>query len=297
MVRKLLLSLLACVVSLVATASQFEIALNTLNDNASNRVIVVAHRGDWRGAPENSLHAIENCIDMGVDMVEIDLQRTLDGHLVLMHDFDVNRTSNGLGRVCDLTLEQIKNLRLKNGMGRVTTVQIPTLEEVFALTRGKILINIDKGYDYFKQVYALAQHMGMLNQIVIKSGHSLEKVQRENSDVLAHSIYMPVINLNSDNAQQMIDEWLSIKPVAIECCFSQCGERELAMMKQIQACGVRVWVNSLWASLCAGHDDDVAIYDHNTRDSWQWILDAGATIVQTDCPALFINYLESQNRH
>lgn len=295
--KRLPILFFALVVSLVATAGQFENALKVLNDPTSKQVIVVAHRGDWRGAPENSLPAIEHCIEMGVDMVEIDLQRTLDGHLVLMHDFDVNRTTNGKGRVCDLTLEQIKALRLKNGMGRVTSVQVPTIEDVFSITRGKILINIDKGYDYFLQVCALAQQMGMLDQIVIKSGHSLEKVQRENADVLALSIYMPVINLNSDNAQQMIDEWLSVKPVAIECCFSQCGDCELAMMKKIQASGVKVWVNSLWASLCAGHDDDIAIFDHNTRDSWQWILDAGATIIQTDRPTQLIDYLHNQSRH
>lgn len=48
--------------------------------------LVVAHRGDWRNACENSLEAIENAIRMGVDIVEVDLQRTKDGALILMHD-------------------------------------------------------------------------------------------------------------------------------------------------------------------------------------------------------------------
>ena len=292
--RRLVLMFVAVAVSIMAHAAQFEDTLNALTDPSGKHVIVVAHRGD---APENSLPAMQHCIDMGVDMVEIDLQKTLDGHLVLMHDYDVNRTSNGQGRVADLTLEQIKALRLKNGMGRVTTVQIPTIEEVFSLTRGKILINIDKGYDYFPQVYALAREMGMLDQIVIKSGHRLDKVKRENLDVLNHAIYMPVVQLDSDNAEQIIDEWLTVKPLAIECCFGKCGERELALMKKIQGRGVKVWINSLWASLCAGHDDDVAVFNHNTGDSWQWILDAGATLIQTDRPALLIEYLHSQERH
>lgn len=295
--KRIILLLLSITIALASTASQFGSTLKALHNPTGKHVVVVAHRGDWRGAPENSLPAIEHCIDMGVDMVEIDLQKTLDGHLVLMHDFDVNRTSNGQGRVCDLTLEQIKSLRLKNGMGRVTTVQIPTIEEVFALTRGKILINIDKGYDYFPQVYALAREMDMLDQIVIKSGHRLDKVQRENADVLAHTIYMPVVNLNSDEAGVIIDEWLAVQPLAMECCFSQCGERELALMKKIQASGSKVWVNTLWPSLCAGHDDDVAVFGHNTRDSWQWVLDAGATLIQTDRPAMLINYLHKQGRH
>lgn len=282
---------------LSASAASFSQSLKALNAPRGKHVVVVAHRGDWRGAPENSLPAIQHCIDMGVDMVEIDLQKTRDGHLILMHDHDVNRTSNGQGRVCDLTLEEIKKLRLKNGMGRVTTVQIPTIEEVFAITKGKILINVDKGYDYFPEVYALARDMDMLDQIVIKSGHSLDKVQRENSEALRNSIYMPVVTLDSDGAEQFIDEWATMHPVAIECCFGKFGEREKALIQKIQGYGIKVWINSLWASLCAGHDDDVAVLDGNIKDSWQWLLDTGATLIQTDRPALLIQYLKKNHRH
>ena len=57
-------------------------------------IMVVSHRADWRNAPENSLQGIQNCIDMGVDMVEIDLKKTKDGHLVLIHDRTVDRSYN-----------------------------------------------------------------------------------------------------------------------------------------------------------------------------------------------------------
>ncbi len=290
------LLLLTAVMCLWASATDFSKTLKALNDPKGKHVVVVAHRGDWRNAPENSLPAMQHCIDMGVDMVEIDLQKTKDGHIVLMHDHDVNRTSNGKGRVCDLTLEEIKALRLKNGMGRVTTVQIPTIEEVFAVTKGKILINIDKGYEYFQEVYELAREMDMVEQIVIKSGHRLDKVQRENSEALNNSIYMPIVSIDRDDAGQFIDEWATVHPVAIECCFKKYGEHEKAMIEKIRGYGIKVWINSLWASLCAGHDDDVAVLYGNTRDSWQWLLDNGATLIQTDRPALLINYLKKNHR-
>lgn len=290
------LLLLTAVMCLWASATDFSKTLKALNDPKGKHVVVVAHRGDWRNAPENSLPAMQHCIDMGVDMVEIDLQKTKDGHIVLMHDHDVNRTSNGKGRVCDLTLEEIKALRLKNGMGRVTTVQIPTIEEVFAVTKGKILINIDKGYEYFQEVYELAREMDMVEQIVIKSGHRLDKVQRENSEALNNSIYMPIVSIDRDDAGQFIDEWATVHPVAIECCFKKFGDHEKAMIEKIRGYGIKVWINSLWASLCAGHDDDVAVLDGNTRDSWQWLLDNGATLIQTDRPALLINYLKKNHR-
>ena len=64
-----------------------------------------------------SLQGIQNCIDMGVDMVEIDLKKTKDGHLVLIHDRTVDRTMNGKGKVEDYTLAELKAMQLKNGVG------------------------------------------------------------------------------------------------------------------------------------------------------------------------------------
>jgi glycerophosphoryl diester phosphodiesterase len=86
------------------------------------RVLVAAHRGDWRHAPENSLPAIEKCIALGVDIVELDLQRATDGALVLMHGAKLDRVTTGKGRVADRTLAEIKQLRLRNGPGSVNTI-------------------------------------------------------------------------------------------------------------------------------------------------------------------------------
>ena len=65
--------------------------------------MVVAHRGDWRYAPENSIAAIEHSIDVGVDVVELDLQMTKDSVLIVMHDGTLNRTTTGKGKVNEWT--------------------------------------------------------------------------------------------------------------------------------------------------------------------------------------------------
>ena len=96
----------------------------------SSLLIVVALRADRRNAPENSLQGIQNCIDMGVDMVDIDLKKTKDGHLVLMHDKLINRTMNGKGRPEDYTLAELKALRLKNGAGCKTRHLNTTFEDI-----------------------------------------------------------------------------------------------------------------------------------------------------------------------
>ena len=106
-----------------------ESLIQNLEDSENKEIIVVAHRGDWRHAPENSLQAIQNCIDMGVDMVEIDIRQTKDGHLVLMHDGTIDRTTKGKGKVKSFTLDSLKTFYLLDGLGKPTPHKIPTLEE------------------------------------------------------------------------------------------------------------------------------------------------------------------------
>lgn len=95
------------------------------------RVRIVGHRGAAGYAPENTLAAIQKGIALGVDFVEIDVRRTLDGALVALHDETVDRTTNGKGRVDRLSLRETQTLDAGNGQ------HIPTLEEVLEAVVGK----------------------------------------------------------------------------------------------------------------------------------------------------------------
>ena len=261
-------------------------------------VTVVAHRGDWRGAPENSLQAFQNSIDMGVDMIELDLQRTKDGVLIIMHDGTLDRCSNGKGKISDHTYAEIQKLFLKTQhAATITRHKIPTLEEALLLCKGKILINIDKGYNYFKEVYEIMERTGTTSQVIIKSGNAPEKVLQENADVIKNTIYMPIISVDSPNAKEQIEANLALKPVAIECCFKTYNADVEARFKQILDAGVKVWVNSIWGSLCAYHDDDRAVEMNEPDEAWGWILKRGTTLIQTDRPAELIKYLKKKKMH
>lgn len=267
-----------------------------LKDTDSKKVLVVAHRGDWRNAPENSLQAFKNCIEMGVDMIEIDLKKTKDGHLVIMHDNTIDRTTDGTGKPSDYTLEEIRKFRLKNGLGRTTFHPIPTLEEVLNLAKGKILINIDKGYDYFKDVYELLVKTGTTSQVVIKSGYDYGKVKEENGDVLDKVIYMPIVSLDQPGAEDFIDGYKDLCPVAMECCFAEVTPDVLRLLKKVKESGIKIWLNSLWPSLNAGHDDDRAVELEQEDEAWGWLLEQGASLIQTDRPALLLDYLKAEGR-
>lgn len=286
-----------CLAIVMMAQQRVDKLIKELNDPKSKKVLVVAHRGDWRNAPENSLQAFQNCIDMGVDMIELDLHMSKDSVLFIMHDGTVDRTTNGHGKVSDLTSDELKKLRLRAGHGIVTSHAIPTFEEVLNLCKGKILINVDKGYEYFSEAYALMEKTGTTRQIVIKSGHGIDKVLRENGEVVSKVIYMPIINLNKKGAEAEINACASVKPVAIECCFGKADaevERLLALVRQN---GSKVWINSLWPSLNGGHDDDRAVEQGEPDEAWGWILKQGAALIQTDRPAQLIQYLKKKGRH
>ena len=95
------------------------------------RVLKIGHRGAAGHAPENTLAAVQKGIELGVDVVEIDIRRTADGALVAIHDATVNRTTSGKGNVAALTLRQLTVLDTGNGQ------HIPTVEEVLQVARGR----------------------------------------------------------------------------------------------------------------------------------------------------------------
>lgn len=93
-----------------------------------------AHRGYSGKYPENTLLAFEKAIEVGVDGIELDVQLTRDGQLVVIHDETVDRTTNGHGRVADLTLAELKELDASyKYMGKMGVNRIPTLDEYFQL--------------------------------------------------------------------------------------------------------------------------------------------------------------------
>lgn len=271
-----------------------ELILN-LENSKNKEVIVVAHRGDWRNAPENSLQAIKNCIEMGVDMVEIDVRETKDGELVLMHDETIDRTTKASGYVKDWTLDSLKTLRLIDGLGVETNHQIPTLEEALLVAKGKILVNLDKSYKIFGKCYAIMEKTGTLDQVVIKGKKTREQVESEFGEYLDKVYFMPILPLPDSSARKTVDDYLDNHlPVAFEFVVPQDTIGLIGYFDDIRAKGASVWVNALWAHHNGGHDDEKAAQDPKVYD---WFIDNHVDIIQTDRPQLLLNYLREKGLH
>ena len=278
--------------------AQIDKIINRLHDPNDKNVLVTAHRGDWRNAPENSLQAFRFAIEMGVDIVELDLNRTKDSVIVIMHDETIDRTTDGKGRPSDYTLGEIRKFHLKNGLGRVTGNLIPTLEEVMMLVKGKIVVNLDKSYNYYNEAYQVLKATGTLPQAIFKTDAPYSAVRSRYPAILDSIVFMPVVYLDRPGAREIIDEYQrQIKPVAFELIFQQDTSSVLQNNGFINRNGSKIWMNSLWASLNAGHDDDTAVDDGNIKDSWDWLVAHGATILQTDRPLLLLEYLKKKKWH
>lgn len=106
--------------------------------------IIAGHRGGMvAGFPENSIATFENTLKHTSAFFEIDPRLTKDSVIVLMHDPTLDRTTTGRGKLSDYTWEEVKELRLKDQVGKVTLHGIPTLSEVIEWARGKTILNLD----------------------------------------------------------------------------------------------------------------------------------------------------------
>ncbi len=136
------------------------------------RIDIIGHRGAPEYAPENTLLSFRKAIELGVDWIELDVHETQDGVLVVIHDRWVNRTTSGVGRVSEMTFEEIR--RLDAGKGE----KVPTLQEVIELARGKVKLNIEvKAPGFEQKLVDIIHENDITDQCMISSFHE-ESIKR-----------------------------------------------------------------------------------------------------------------------
>lgn len=268
-------------------------------------VFVAMHRGDWRNFPENSKGAILSSIRLGADIVELDVQMTKDGRFVLNHDESLDRTTTGKGLVRDHTLAEIKTLKMLDRNGRPTGYDVLTLEEALEIARGRILVNIDKFTAHPREILDAVAAAGALKEVLVKSTHEPDDARKLFGPYWKHVesgelLYMPVVQFcwkHHAKAAHDLPLWLAEEPRTAsmyEICADEMQYTH-AFGAVIRAEGApRLWVNTMWDTLDAGHGDERALLDADAN--WGWVLDQGATMIQTDYAAELIVYLTQKGR-
>lgn len=143
---------------------------------SSNEMALIAHRGARKKKPENTLAAFEEAIRLGANMVELDVQKTKDGELVVFHDPIIDRMMNGTGNILDLTLEELRQYRTQDG-GEI----IPTLKEVYELCQGRVAVLTEiKAVDIGERLAQVIEETKMRSQVVVQSfiGEELKKFRQ-----------------------------------------------------------------------------------------------------------------------
>lgn len=240
---------------------------------AKQKIIVISHRGEHLHHPENTLPAFQAAIDAGADFFEADIRTTSDGKLVLMHDSSVNRTTNGTGKVRDLTFDQIRALDAGGKFSPAFAgTRVPTFDEALELAHGKIGVYVDTKDADPKQLIDTIYRHHMEDHVVIYGDpfflHDVEKLQpalrvmpeAENAEIcgsLVEHLHPKVLAYGAED----------FHPDVIACA---------------KRSGAKVYVDRMGAT--------------ENPEGWQQAIDMGADGIQSDKPAELVEYLRTRGQ-
>jgi len=236
-----------------------------------NRLRIIAHRGVNKLCPENTIPAIRAAVERQLDYVEVDVRTTADGHLVLMHDNTVDRTTTGRGLVSALSIVQIRGLDagVRKGVGFAGET-VPLFGEALLHMSGKIGAYVDVKDADPQAVLAELEKHGMLEEAVIHSGSNevLARIAALNPDARIMPEVDSLADLRSATAV------LQPKVVAMEWKgFSE------DLVKRVRESGAEVFLDLLGAG--------------DNAEGVLRAIAAGASGVQTDDPDMVLGVMRA----
>ncbi len=235
-------------------------------------VVAIAHRGEHNHHPENTIPAYQAAIKLGANFIEVDVRTTKDGKLVVMHDATVNKTTNGHGRVADMTLRQIRALDAGIKFSpRFAGTRVPTFDEVLRLARGKIGIYADVKQASAETFVNALKRYGMVPHTVVYPNYSVTFSQ----DVvrLDPAIKIMPESVCPEFARQLID---TFHPKIFAFSAFDFKPSVISVVKQA---GDLIYVDRM------GTTDNPA--------GWGAAIKAGADGIQTNYPGKLVQYLRS----
>jgi glycerophosphoryl diester phosphodiesterase len=233
---------------------------------------VIAHRGFSGHAPENTLVAIRQAIEVGADMVEIDVTVTSDGHVILLHDETLDRTTDGQGLPTEKTLDEIRRLDAGSWFGPdYAGEKIPTLSEALETVKDRILINVEikseaVEHGVVPKVAALIVEHGMLDRVVVSSfsPEALRLMKITDPAVITATLFNKELHTDRDPLEIIMEVGSH--------GFNISGKRLTAEMVE----------------RCHKHGIPVAVYTVNEPSEMRRLMELGVDAVFTDHPDLML---------
>jgi glycerophosphoryl diester phosphodiesterase len=257
---------------------------------------IVAHRGAWHGAPENSLASIEKAIAVGADIVEIDVRKSADGELFLMHDDTLLRMA-GIDRDAEtFTMAELQAITLREDNGgehRATTDQrIPTLKQVFETIRGRMFADLDlKDRGLFSEVAVCAREMGVASSVDLKTTvMTREDLAWVRAQHIEGVPFMAMAHFTAAGIHETLSLLSEIRPFMCELRFDQLNT--IANNQQLfRDANMAIWFNTLDMAASGEWIDTRALTEPGAI--WGRLMDAGISTIQTDEPAALRAYIET----
>lgn len=275
-----------------------------LKRDASERIIIAAHRGECGGnIPCNTITAYEIAVSHGADMIEVDVNRSADDTLWILHPKMEQRHLNyagpenytSLGQLSDA---EIRRLRYVNYDRDFTQFGLCTFDEVLERFKGRCYINVDKFWENPEKISDAIRAHGMLDQIVVKSSPKKEYLDIV-ENYAPEVCYLPILKSDEGIHEEMMRR--NINYVGAEVVFAD--EKQdigtVDFIEKLHGDGKLVWVNAIIynykAQLAAGHSDDTS-FTVSPDYGWGWLADRGYDIIQTDWTLAMATYLEKTGK-
>jgi glycerophosphoryl diester phosphodiesterase len=242
--------------------------------------LMSGHRGGaWKGFPENCIPTFERTLRHAYAMLEIDPRLTKDGAVVVHHDATLERTTTGKGRVTDLTLAELRELRLKDLDGQPTDFQMPTLDEVILWARGKTVLVLDqKDLSAVDRAKIVTRHQAEAwVMLIVMNFKDVQAVHQLNPDIA-----MEVMIPNVAKAREF--DALGVPWRNVVAFVGHTPPDDPALYEFIHTKGARCMIGTsrnLDRQFITGQVTDLKTLEPQYRA----FLQRGADIIETDIPA------------
>lgn len=254
-----------------------------------DKFLVIAHRGGRSLGPENTLHTFRKAVKLEVDVLETDVRSTKDGHLIILHDESVARTTNGTGLAGNYTLAELKKLdaayRWSPDNGRTYPlrnkgIEIPTLNEVFkAFPQVKFNLEIKD------------TRSGTIQELcrLIKSHQMTDKVMVASFDAGAikeFRVLCPRVATSAGSSEAML--FYGLQKLYLEAAYSP-DAQALQVLQDLRNFKI---VNSRFIEAAHARNMRVHVWTVNDIDSMKRLLKLGVDGIMTDEPEKLLKLIK-----
>ena len=255
-----------------------------LTDLECDYLFSCGHRGATLFAPENTLAGIDVAIEMGMDSVEVDVRPSADGVLVLMHDGTVDRTTDGSGEVSEMTLAEIRELRVVSTFDDIPDQPVPTFAEALEALQGRTLVNVEAKTDRMDLIAADIAAAGMQRWCFVQVDDIDEGLALRAADPTI--LVMPDAESSAD--VQNYHDALAAELFEFPWSFDEPKPIAAAL-----AVGSRATQDALGVA-----DAAATVHEQNGEDpclAYQPMWERGISLIQTDAPHLLAPCLQALN--